>query len=301
MRLVSLCSRLSPSKFDAFLSVDGYIPGRSAHDKRLSLADWLKGYKGAIQHGFVALQGVSSEAGAKEVFQKIDTSRAEVVLVDEWCSFLKNCEIAAGTALGKLWLGNMEDASGLSSASFALTLPRDGAAKAPPLLSSGRKVVAAPTPPAASPNAFEVVTKLRPDLLSAAANMTAEERAQLAAALSSSAPAASIPVSQPSTGRGFVSSLFARNKKPEAEAEELVRKTALENRLKREKEVRMSFVCLEPGLGCGAFIFGLSYTKSYIVLSLSLSLTLSVFFVFWHNFGMVRKRRQPPAKRASMS
>jgi hypothetical protein len=259
-------------KFDAFAKIDGGGPGRSAtDDKRLTVGEWLQGYRGVDQHGFVALQGIASEDEAGDVFRKMDGNGGGVVLLDEWCHFLKNCEVAAGTALGALLAEAKAAAEGAGGgggpggAPFALTLPREGVAKSPPLLSSGRKVGAAAAPvssPAAAAsslaggeNPFEVVSRLRPDLLSAAAHMAPEERAQLAAALSAAvlraaastgapaaAPAAASPPGQASRGRGF----FGGGRRAEAEAEALAMKLAEDNRQQREKEVRTSLSSLKP-------------------------------------------------------
>jgi hypothetical protein len=64
--------------------------------------EWLKGYGGVVAHGFVALQGIASDDEARDVFKKIDDNGGGILLLDEWCFFLKNCEIAADTAIGKL-------------------------------------------------------------------------------------------------------------------------------------------------------------------------------------------------------
>ena len=68
----------------------------------MDLDEFLRGYKGVNDHGFVALQGIASKEEAKEVFYQIDDNGGGIVLLDEWSFFLKNCEIAADTPLGRL-------------------------------------------------------------------------------------------------------------------------------------------------------------------------------------------------------
>ena len=54
--------------FDAFSKIDGGGSGRDAgDDKRIEEAEFLKGYKGVAEHGFLALQNIPSDEAAKEV------------------------------------------------------------------------------------------------------------------------------------------------------------------------------------------------------------------------------------------
>jgi len=63
--------------------------------------EWMKGWKGVQNYGFVALDSVKDKKSAEEVFGKIDDNGGGIVLLDEWCEFIKAAEIAAGTELGK--------------------------------------------------------------------------------------------------------------------------------------------------------------------------------------------------------
>ena len=67
-------------------------------------------YKKIGRHGFVGLQGLTSKKRARRVFDWIDDNGGGVILLDEWCDFLKACELASVTALGDL-LGAEEDNS----------------------------------------------------------------------------------------------------------------------------------------------------------------------------------------------
>ena len=53
-------------------------------------------------HGFVGLRKAVDGKSAKAVFDKIDENGGGVVMLDEWCDYIKAAEVAAGTALGEL-------------------------------------------------------------------------------------------------------------------------------------------------------------------------------------------------------
>jgi hypothetical protein len=52
-------------------------------------------------YGFKALEGLTKKSEAKAAFEKMDDNGGGIVLLDEWCEFIKAAEIKAGTALGK--------------------------------------------------------------------------------------------------------------------------------------------------------------------------------------------------------
>ena len=52
-------------------------------------------------HGFAALRGIKNGKRAKKVFNKMDDNGGGIVLLDEWCSFLKQGETYSGSAIGK--------------------------------------------------------------------------------------------------------------------------------------------------------------------------------------------------------
>jgi len=60
-------------------------------------------------HGFVALAAVTTDEAATEVFKKIDVNGGGVLLLDEWCTFLKAAEIEAGTPTGILLAADEEE------------------------------------------------------------------------------------------------------------------------------------------------------------------------------------------------
>ena len=117
-------------QFDAFSKIDGGGAGRDANDdKRIELDEWLKGYKGVNDHGFVAFQGILSKQEATDIFKRMDDNGGGIVLLDEWSFFLKQEEIKAGTALGKIL--NEDEAGGVGKQEtlFANTMGKPPAKK----------------------------------------------------------------------------------------------------------------------------------------------------------------------------
>ena len=101
--------------FDAFAKIDGGGAGRDAHDdKRLELHEWLEGFKSVSKHGFVALKSIADKKEAEKLFKEIDDNGGGIVLLDEWCFWLKQGEVRAGTEVGQL-LG-ADEAGGVGKA-----------------------------------------------------------------------------------------------------------------------------------------------------------------------------------------
>jgi hypothetical protein len=90
----------------------------------MDLEEWLAGFKGVGDHGFVGLQGISTKEEAAEAFEKIDDNGGGIVLLDEWSYYLKNCEIAMGTAVGKLLALDQEGGVGKKEALFGSTMAK---------------------------------------------------------------------------------------------------------------------------------------------------------------------------------
>jgi len=53
-------------------------------------------------YGFLALSDVGSAEDAKALFEAVDDNGGGVVLLDEWCAYLKATEVAANTPMGFL-------------------------------------------------------------------------------------------------------------------------------------------------------------------------------------------------------
>jgi len=88
--------------YDAFSTIDGGGGGRVGDDRKIDMAEWLKGYKTLPRLGFVAFKGLENDAEAEKVFKAIDGNGGGVVILDEFCTFLKDAEVAADTAVGIL-------------------------------------------------------------------------------------------------------------------------------------------------------------------------------------------------------
>ena len=90
-------------------------------DKRIKLDEWLLGYQSVCNHGFIALQALDSidKEAAKSIFEEeIDDNGGGIVLLDEWCEFIKKAEVDAGTPIGEL-LSADED-GGMGGDKYAL-------------------------------------------------------------------------------------------------------------------------------------------------------------------------------------
>jgi len=130
--------------FDAFAKVDGGGSGRGASDnKRIELDEWMAGWKGVRGHGFVALAAVTTTEEAAEVFSKMDDNGGGVVLLDEWCYFLKSAEVAANTSVGILLAMEEPEAAGEDETGHLPKKPKSKFLELP-----------LPPPPEVTPNPF---------------------------------------------------------------------------------------------------------------------------------------------------
>ena len=131
-------------QFDAFSKIDGGGEGTEGDDRKVDLAEWLAGYKGVKEHGFIALAGVKDDKGAEAFFKEVDSNGGGVILFEEWCTFLKNAEIKAGTKLGDAL--NEDEPGGAEPA------PKGGKKGAKGGAAAEEK--AAPSAPKGKPNGF---------------------------------------------------------------------------------------------------------------------------------------------------
>ena len=99
------------SMYDAFSKIDGGGAGRGGDDRKIELSEWMAGYKGVTGYGFVAFQSLSDDESAKAVFAKMDDNGGGVVILEEFCTFLKNAEVTADTEMGRT-LAEDEDGGG---------------------------------------------------------------------------------------------------------------------------------------------------------------------------------------------
>lgn len=103
----------------------------------MDLKEWLQGFKGVSDHGFVGLQGIVTKEEATEVFEKIDNNGGGIVLLDEWSYYLKNCEIAMDTAVGRLLALDQEGGVGKKEVLFGGNPKAKPSIKGPSDLESG--------------------------------------------------------------------------------------------------------------------------------------------------------------------
>jgi hypothetical protein len=112
--------------FDAFSKIDGGSSGRDKKDdRRMDLPEWLAGWRGIQGYGFVAFSSISNDEDAKEAFAAIDDNGGNIVLMDEFCNYIKNAEIEAGTPLGNLL--NAEEENGPDAEADAYVVDFSGA------------------------------------------------------------------------------------------------------------------------------------------------------------------------------
>jgi Ca2+-binding EF-hand superfamily protein len=107
---------LYAARYDAFALIDGgggTVEDKSGDDRRMTLDEWVKGYKSVADHGFIGLKkaaGMDAQAAA-DIFKKMNSGRDadgkeygndNVVMLAEFCAWVEDEEVAAGTAWGKV-------------------------------------------------------------------------------------------------------------------------------------------------------------------------------------------------------
>jgi len=107
-RLLNAYLCIYATMFDAFSKIDGGGEGTEGDDRRIDEEEWMKGFKEVSDHGFVCFQGLKDKKAAKKVFGDIDDNGGGIILLDEWCAYIKKTEVAAGTELGKSLMEEQE-------------------------------------------------------------------------------------------------------------------------------------------------------------------------------------------------
>jgi Ca2+-binding EF-hand superfamily protein len=108
-RMFCVYATICAAMFDVFTMVDGGSSGVSEDDdSRISLDEFLGGWKSLGGLGFKALQGLSSDEAAKALFQSVDTNDGGFILFKEWANYIKKQEIKAKTHIGTLLSGNLK-------------------------------------------------------------------------------------------------------------------------------------------------------------------------------------------------
>ena len=101
---------------DAFIAVDcgvtngDKVDNNNSHtkisDRRIETTEWIDngGYQRVGKRGFVGLDSICGKdiEAARKIFKMMDKDGGGMVLLSEWCNYLKEEEVKAGTSLGKL-------------------------------------------------------------------------------------------------------------------------------------------------------------------------------------------------------
>ena len=87
---------------DCFSLIDGG-GGENPDDRRISLEEWVDAYpnlKENNDYGFTCFE--ENEKNAQNVFEEIDTNSGGMILLSEFCAYLKACEIKGETLMGEM-------------------------------------------------------------------------------------------------------------------------------------------------------------------------------------------------------
>jgi len=92
---------------DAFMKIDGGGPGVTEDDdRRVEMNEWMAAYDTFSASTFVGLVGITTDADATAVFHEMDRDSQGMVLLSEFCSYLRTKEMESKTPLGRLLYGN---------------------------------------------------------------------------------------------------------------------------------------------------------------------------------------------------
>jgi len=89
------------------------VEDKHGDDRKMTADEWAAGYKKVADHGFIGLKKAAAldATGAAAVFKKMNSGRDadgkeygndNVVMLAEFCAYVEQEEIAAGTAWGKV-------------------------------------------------------------------------------------------------------------------------------------------------------------------------------------------------------
>jgi len=110
---------------DAFMKVDGGGPGVSEDDdRRVEIKEWMESYDTFSASTFVGLTGIKNDADATAVFGEMDADGKGMVLLSEFCEYIRTKEIESKTPLGKLLY---QDSLKVKQVGHASVIVSDGA------------------------------------------------------------------------------------------------------------------------------------------------------------------------------
>jgi len=92
--------------YDAFSQLDGNggaVGSDPTDDRRISRDEWIDKYTRVTGYGFVGLHQIDGEIAARAAFDEMDADQHGMILLREWCSYLKKKEEDASTPIGELF------------------------------------------------------------------------------------------------------------------------------------------------------------------------------------------------------
>jgi len=88
---------------DVFFKIDGGGAGVSEDDdRRVELAEWVKAYSEFPESSFVGLRGIENDEDATTAFNEMDEDGKGMVLLSEFCDFIRTKEVDNKTPLSEL-------------------------------------------------------------------------------------------------------------------------------------------------------------------------------------------------------
>ena len=148
-RMFCVYLTVSAAMYDVFTLVDGGDEGVTEDDdSRISLEEFLSGYKVLGGLGFKALGNIDSDEKATELFHSVDTNHGGFILFKEWADYIKKEEIKEKTHIGTLLSGDLKASKIPSSGSSLKSTPskRSASIGGRNMTSSGRKKVGSSVP-----------------------------------------------------------------------------------------------------------------------------------------------------------
>jgi len=92
---------------DAFMKIDGGGEGVTEDDdRRVEIVEWIKAYGSFSASTFVGLVGIENDSDASALFKEMDSDGKGMVLLSEFCEYIRSKEMEGKTCLGKLLYGN---------------------------------------------------------------------------------------------------------------------------------------------------------------------------------------------------
>jgi len=92
---------------DVFFKIDGGTAGVTTDDdRRIEMTEWIKAYSNFKASSFIGLRDIKTDEDASTVFKEMDADGKGMVLLIEFCDYIRTKELENKTTLGKLLQGN---------------------------------------------------------------------------------------------------------------------------------------------------------------------------------------------------